>query len=242
LKMASEARWGGLLAVIVVAPAAFAQTTAPTSADHTPLSTATTAPTDSAAATGSASPVFPATGFGWTEHHKKSRGGVGMGRRRSNSPEVILPGFETLADGSTRLFVELSQPVSFDTKASGRSVTYVLKGAYVGKRNNYNPLVTIHFNTPVTVAELRPHGSDLYFVVDLRANVLPTATMEAEKDGSAILKIEFPKGDYLPPEKDESVQGPPTTMVGASSSPTPAPATSAPYPHSGAHGGHRHSH
>jgi hypothetical protein len=53
------------------------------------------------------------------------------------------------------------------------------------------------------------------------SGVQPTATMEAATDGSAILKIEFPKGDFLPPENDEPVLGPPTTMK-ASSSPTPA--------------------
>ncbi len=32
------------------------------------------------------------------------------------------------------------------------AIVYVLKGAHVDKRNNYNPLVTVHFNTPVTSA------------------------------------------------------------------------------------------
>ena len=74
----------------------------------------------------------------------------------------------------------------------------MLKGAYVDKRNNYNPLVTVHFNTPVTSARLVPHGGDLWFVVDLRAAVTPTVTLDATKDGGSMLRIDFPKGDYLP--------------------------------------------
>jgi hypothetical protein len=110
-----------------------------------------------------------------------------------------MPGFETLADGSTRLFVELTQAVSYETKASPGALIYVLKGARAGKRNNTNPLVTVHFNTPVTSARLTPHGRDLLFVVALRANVQPTVTMDTAKEGGAVLRIEFPKGDYLPP-------------------------------------------
>ena len=71
-----------------------------------------------------------------------------------------VPGFETLADGSSRLFVELTKPVAYETKTAKGTVTYVLKGARVSRRNNTNALVTVHFNTPVTSARLVPHGHD----------------------------------------------------------------------------------
>ena len=73
----------------------------------------------------------------------------------------------------------------------------MLPGAHVDRFNNYNPLVTVHFNTPVTSARLVPHGQDLWFVIDLRANVQPTVAMDAAKDGAAMMRIEFPKGEYL---------------------------------------------
>jgi hypothetical protein len=125
----------------------------------------------------------------------------------------VVPGFETLADGSTRFFVELAHPVQYDTKASVRVLTYVLKGAHVDRRNNYNPLVTVHFNTPVTSARLVPHGTDLWFVMKLRAKASPNATMDATKDGGAMLRVEFPKGDYAPapsPAAAEWDSAPPT--------------------------------
>jgi hypothetical protein len=115
-----------------------------------------------------------------------------------SATNALLPGFETLADGSTRLFVELSRPVSYETKAARGSLTYVLKGARPGRRNNMNPLVTLHFNTPVASARLVPRGHDLWFVVALRADVQPTVTMDPAKDGGAVLRIDFPKGDYVP--------------------------------------------
>jgi hypothetical protein len=123
----------------------------------------------------------------------------------------VVPGFETLADGSTRLFVELPQPVKYEAKPTGGVFTCVLKGAHVDRRNNYNPLVTVDFNTPVTSARLVPHGADLWLVVVLRAKVSPTVTMDATKEGGAMLRVEFPKGDYvrMTPPAPESGSAPP---------------------------------
>jgi hypothetical protein len=128
--------------------------------------------------------------------------------------------------------------VKFDTKTAPGTVTYVLKGAHVDKRNNYNPLVTVHFNTPVTSARLVPHGADLWFVVDLRSNVTPTVTMDAAKEGGSMLRIEFPKGDYLPmavsapPPPVATTPAPPTAASAAPpASPATPPATPAPTSH-----------
>jgi hypothetical protein len=140
---------------------------------------------------------------------------------------AVMPGFETLADGSSRLFVELSKAVAYDTKAARGSVTYVLKDARVLRRNNTNPLVTVHFNTPVTTARLVPHGRDLWFVVALRADVQPTVSMNAGKDGSALMRIELPKGAYLPAPAAPAVpsQDPSTAAGQGSPEATSAPAS-----------------
>ena len=114
--------------------------------------------------------------------------------------------------------MQLSRPVEYVAKPAPGSLTFVLKGAHVDRRNNYNPLVTVDFNTPVSSARLAPHGGDLWFIVDLRANVTPSVTMEATKDGGAMLRIEFPKGDYLPVEA-------PTAVSPPASPSTQAPAT-----------------
>jgi hypothetical protein len=219
----------GLVPALAAAQAPTATGTQPsatTPAGTPAVPTPTPATTDSAAPAGSApaaAPVIPATGYGWSTTPKKHgpRGATPARRARiDTTPDVVLPGFETLADGSSRLFVQLSKAAPYDTKSAAGTLTYVLKGVHVDRRNNYNPLVTVHFNTPVTSARLVPHGADLWFVVDLRASVQPTVTMDAAKDGAAMLRIEFPKGDYLP--------------AAGATTPSDAPAASAAPPQPGA--------
>lgn len=146
-----------------------------------------------------AAPAAPIPGKSPARRPSKS---AGRGKQAGSAGSVV-PGFETLADGSTRLFVELSQAVKYEAKSASEAksanavFTCVLKGAHVDRRNNYNPLVTVDFNTPVTSARLVPHGADLWLVAVLRAKVSPTVTMDATKEGGAMLRVEFPKGDYV---------------------------------------------
>lgn len=223
--MLSFARAVAAGAVLAVAPTlALAQgagpAPAPSPAASAPSSTgdSTSAAPPPASAAPSAS-VVPATGYGWSTTPAKPRRHVRAVRAARQTPDAIMPGFQMLADGTSQLFVELSKPVAYDTKTSRGALIFVLKGARVDRRNNFNPLVTVHFNTPVTSARLVPHGKDLWFVVDLRANVQPTVTMDAAKDGGAILRIDFPSGNFLP---------------GQRSAPAPAPAAPAPPPASSA--------
>ena len=109
----------------------------------------------------------------------------------------------------------------FAGKSAKGSLTYVLKGVRIDRRNNLNSLVTVHFNTPVSSARLVPHGGDLWLVIEMRANIQPTVAMDATKDGGAMLRVEFPKGDYL---SDRTVI--PLVPAPASSATTPAPAGS----------------
>jgi hypothetical protein len=234
--MVSTAR-AALVAVVIGFVPAIARGQAPTSTAAPPAGAPqpAPAPTDTGgvapAPSASAKPVVPATGYGWTTTPRKhvTRPRV-RAARTAQAPDAILPGFETLADGSTRLFVILTKPVQYEARPARGSITYVLKGAYVDKRNNFNPLVTVHFNTPVTSARLVPHGSDLWFVVDLRAPVTPQVTMDATKEGGAMLRIDFAKGDYLPgaaapppPAGPAATPAPPPTTAPAPAA-TPAPA------------------
>jgi hypothetical protein len=150
-------------------------------------------------------------------------------RRAAPLAIAIVPGFETLDDGSTRLFVDLSAPVSFETKSAKGSITYILRGTQVGRRNNSNPLVTTFFNTPVTKAQLVSHGHDLWFVVALRASVEPTVSVDPKEEGGTTLSIHFPKGDYLPatPPPGEGVATTPVYDVPGPMAPA-SPAAPAP--------------
>lgn len=231
--MAFTARAALLTALIGLCPVvALAQATPPagTAGPTGPATTDTAAP---AASAGPSATVYPgATGYGWSTKPRKHgpwHPHTPVARARSQSPDALLPGFETLADGTTRLFVLMSKPVQYEAKPAQGTLTYVLKGAHVDKRNNYNPLVTVHFNTPVTSARLVPHGKDLWFVIDLRAATTPTVAMDAAKDGEAMLRIEFPKGSYLP----TAAPPPPPPAPGPAAAPTPAPAASGKFSPSG---------
>ena len=142
-----------------------------------------------------ATPVPPATGAAGQSApaHAARRALAGRG-----GPIATLPGFEMLADGASRLFVELTQTVPVVERRAGRRVTYVLKGAHIAKRNNANALVTVHFNTPVARARLLPGAGGLDFVVEMRADVVPIWKVTPAKNNGAILEIVFPKGSYVP--------------------------------------------
>jgi hypothetical protein len=179
---------------------------------------------------------------------------VPTARRDAAHTTALLPGFETLDDGSTRLFVDLSAPTSFETKTGNGSITYVLKDTHVARRNNCNPLVTGFFNTPVTTARLEPHGHDLWFVVEVRAPVQPSVSVDPNPskdggaaEGSVALSIHFPKGDYLPPQP-AGAEAPAFAQPGGSEAPI-APASSsstaprampARTPHGASGGAHSH--
>jgi hypothetical protein len=187
----------GVLAPTLSAEAQTAQTPAPTPA---PPATGTPdvlpAPSDGTAPAADdkkpARPVTPAAGYAYADKPAKAHS-----RYRSHGPVVNMPGFEQTADGGSRLFVQLTQNVKVEERKAQGSITYVLKGASPRVWNNTNALVTVHFNTPVSSARLVPVGQDLHFVVELRAPVTPTWKMEDGQDKTALLAIDFPKGDYL---------------------------------------------
>jgi hypothetical protein len=175
---------------------------------------------DEAAPAPPAKPVVPATGYsfsGSAAPPPPDRPRARTVRGEAAGSDALMSGFETRANGGTRLFVELTRPVEYDARPTRGTITYVLKGAHVERRNNQNPLVTVHFNTPVNAARLVPHGRDLWFVVDLRANVQPIATLDPQKGGGVVLSVEFPKGEYL--EAPEAAPGTASPAPSASGAP-----------------------
>jgi hypothetical protein len=195
-----------LCVLVVPLAAARAQSGQGTDVVATATATATAAPTTSAAPADST--VHSVTGYGYSDHPSQPPPrtfAVRSGTRPAHHPTVptatgpvaTLPGFEMLGEGGSRVFVELTQTVQVEERHAHGTLTYVLKGAHVTVHNNQNPLVTVHFNTPVTRARLVPAGHDLLFVIDLRANVAPVWKMNPGKEGSAVLNIDFPKGSYV---------------------------------------------
>ncbi len=182
-------------------------------------------PAGSASATPAAPapPKIPATGYGYggtpAARGPAPRTTVHRARAKPSFPVATYPGFEMLADGGSRMFVQLTKSVAVEEKRAAGSITYVLKGAHVVQRNNRNALVTVHFNTPAARARLVPVGNDVHFIVEMRANVEPHWKVDAAKDNTALLNIDFPKGEFL---GDVALSPTPTTRSATPSTMTRA--------------------
>jgi hypothetical protein len=117
------------------------------------------------------------------------------------------PGFHLTSDGGSEVMVEFSKtlPAPVEHRAKG-SVTYVFKGVRLTKRNNANPLITIHFNTPIAVARLVPKGNELHLVIELRGGVeaLPSTGIRPGVEGQgAQFFAKFAPGHFI----DEAAEG-----------------------------------
>ena len=121
------------------------------------------------------------------------------------------PGFRMLDDGGSEVMVEFSKPVSAPTehKAAG-AITYVFKGAHLVKYNNANPLLTIHFNTPVLDARLvQKKGGELHLVIELRPglDLSPAVGQRPATDSKGQqFFVRFPTGSYLPANEGDNLK------------------------------------
>jgi hypothetical protein len=136
--------------------------------------------------------------------------------KAQNATIAQWPGFRLTDDGGSELMIEFSRsPTSPSEHRAKGSITYIFKGAHVAKSNNKNPLITVHFNTPVMSARLTTKKGDLQLVVDLRpgANVAPSSGLRASSDGDGQqFFVKFPSGAWLPPGAENAEIGPPPTQ------------------------------
>ncbi len=141
------------------------------------------------------------------------------------------PGFRLTDDGGSEVMVEFSSNPATPTehRAAG-SVTYVFKGAHVIKSNNQNPLLTVHFNTPVISARLVPKKGELHLVVDMRpgANAIPMFGLRGSSDGDGQqFFVKFASGAWLPKgAENEEIKAAPTQKLKGSGEKKSEPAKS----------------
>jgi hypothetical protein len=141
-------------------------------------------------------------------------------------PTATYPGIEVLSDGGSRWSVRLNQSAIVEERRAAGAITYVLKGTHLRVHNDGNALVSLHLNTPVARARLAQVGADVHFVLELRPHdAATTASFKVEEnpDKSALLRIDFPKGDYvhdLPPEP-KAVKAPESDDAEPASGPAP---------------------
>lgn len=105
---------------------------------------------------------------------------------------LTWPGFMMLEDGSC-FFVQTSKPVKFGTQKSEGRLELVLHDTRVHLKNNFLPLETQFFDTPVTRATVQHRGKkDVAMVFEMREDATPTITQSKGKDGFNYIFVKFP--------------------------------------------------
>jgi hypothetical protein len=149
-------------------------------------------PVDDGAVGGEATQAYPGVVPGTGAQPPRARL---LARTRHNY--VTWPGFEEGSSGS-RIFVQTTRPVTYSRADEGTSIVLVLPRTRIHLRNNRNPLVTEHFNTPVSRAYLRRRGRDTLLVLEMKVGAEPRISQSSEGEYQ-FLFVEFPPGDYPVP-------------------------------------------
>jgi hypothetical protein len=111
-------------------------------------------------------------------------------------PAITWTGFAPQADGSSRVFVQLTHAVEHDLSANGKTVTLKLKKTRVHLRNNRLPIDTRFFSSPVDRVSVKRKGKDSMVVCDMRVDSTPAVREETDAHGYSYVVLEFPAGSY----------------------------------------------
>ena len=110
---------------------------------------------------------------------------------------VTWPGFQMLANGGSRVFVQTSVEVKPELKRDGHSLHVTLHAISLPKGNARLPLDTSFFNTPVKTVRARARKDGGVVVeIDLRSNVSPSLRTERAATGYFFVYLDFPAGKY----------------------------------------------
>ncbi len=110
----------------------------------------------------------------------------------ANALMLTWPGFVMGKDGTSSFFVQTSKPVEVATKEASGRFELVLRKTQVHLKNNFLPLETEFFATPVTRATVQRKGrNDLVMVFEMRDAVAPTVRQKKGKDGFNYVFVDF---------------------------------------------------
>lgn len=129
-------------------------------------------------------------GYSWTDKPRRQYRPVKIDPKWAIA---TFPGFRMLQDGSSEVSVWLSKKVGVEVRKSERSVTLVLSDTYVRWTTNTYPLITTHFNTPLSSARLkRGKKGQTLLVLDLREAADVKSRLEVGPRGTSILRVSIP--------------------------------------------------
>jgi OOP family OmpA-OmpF porin len=119
-----------------------------------------------------------------------------------NGPaEATFAGFRPNEDGSSTVFVQLTDAVKVEVVEKNGEYSYVLKGVTVSLKNNRNPLLASEFDANVARAQLLQDKGAVRLVVRLKSAVKPThRVVRAGKGASLEVSIPPPPAPPLVPQ------------------------------------------
>lgn len=123
----------------------------------------------------------------------------GIAAQPGGAALVTWPGFQLLANGGSRVFIQTSVPVQPTMKQIGSELLVTLPGVSLPSGNARLPLDTSFFNTPVkTVRAKSQKGAGVVVEIELRskANVSPNLHSEKAQNGYFFVYLDFPAGNY----------------------------------------------
>jgi hypothetical protein len=111
---------------------------------------------------------------------------------------VTWPGFQMLAEGGSRVFVQTSTEVTPELKRDGLDGwSLTLPGVKLPEGNARRPLDTHYFNTPVKAVRALHRGKGVAVLLDMRAKLTPTVRTERASNGYFFVYLEFPPGNFI---------------------------------------------
>ena len=126
-------------------------------------------------------------------------------------PTITWPGFQTLAGGGSRVFVQSTAPLGSELVRKGRTLKIALGPARLSHRNNARPLDTRFFDTPVARAYVKVNKGQATLYVELRRDAEPMVSTAPGADGYYFLYVDFPgvapqvaEPETLPPAVPEA--------------------------------------
>ncbi len=148
-------------------------------------------------------------GYSWTEKPARRKAAATKRKRRvaAKGPLATYPGFRVLPNGVSELVLRVSKKVDVRMQKSNGRVAFVLPSVQVGVRNNTNPLITTHFETPLARARLVEHEDGAELVLELREVVVPKFSISEAPGGAMALLITLPRPSRTYSEQPASRTG-----------------------------------
>jgi OmpA-OmpF porin, OOP family len=122
---------------------------------------------------------------------------------------VTMAGFNMHDNGTSRLYVDVTRPVSIDVTQKGTRLEYTLENTRITLKNNKNPLLAQYFGSVVVSARLTQDKRDAKLVIVMRAPLKPVHRLVEQPGGSASLVIDFPATPDVAPAPPPASPGTP---------------------------------